>query len=93
VNDLREQDVEDLLGRDAVAPNQMLPAKNFAAKTVLVTGAAGSTGSELCRQALQLRPTHRAKGVQSPHHPSVLEKSADTPTLNGWLPRHWAIAI
>jgi FlaA1/EpsC-like NDP-sugar epimerase len=56
VNDLRELDIEDLLGRDAVAPNQLLLAKNIAEKTVLVTGAGGSIGSELCRQILQLRP-------------------------------------
>jgi FlaA1/EpsC-like NDP-sugar epimerase len=56
VNDLRELDIEDLLGRDAVAPNQLLLAKNIAEKTVLVTGAGGSIGSELCRQILALRP-------------------------------------
>ncbi len=56
VNDLRELDIEDLLGRDAVAPNQLLLAKNIAGKKVLVTGAGGSIGSELCRQALKLRP-------------------------------------
>jgi FlaA1/EpsC-like NDP-sugar epimerase len=56
VNDLRELDIEDLLGRDAVAPNQLLLAKNIADKTVLVTGAGGSIGSELCRQILSLRP-------------------------------------
>jgi FlaA1/EpsC-like NDP-sugar epimerase len=56
VNDLRELDIDDLLGRDAVAPNQLLLAKNIAGKKILVTGAGGSIGSELCRQALQLRP-------------------------------------
>ncbi len=56
VNDLRELDIEDLLGRDSVAPNQLLLSKNIAGKTVMVTGAGGSIGSELCRQALQLRP-------------------------------------
>lgn len=56
VNDLRELDIEDLLGRDAVAPNQLLLSKNIAGKKVLVTGAGGSIGSELCRQALKLRP-------------------------------------
>jgi FlaA1/EpsC-like NDP-sugar epimerase len=56
VNDLRELDIEDLLGRDAVEPNQLLLAKNIAEKVVMVTGAGGSIGSELCRQILQLRP-------------------------------------
>jgi FlaA1/EpsC-like NDP-sugar epimerase len=56
VNDLRELDIEDLLGRDAVTPNQLLLAKNIADKTVMVTGAGGSIGSELCRQILTLRP-------------------------------------
>jgi FlaA1/EpsC-like NDP-sugar epimerase len=57
INDLRELDIEDMLGRDAVAPNPILLGKNIAARTVLVTGAGGSIGSELCRQILFLRPT------------------------------------
>jgi FlaA1/EpsC-like NDP-sugar epimerase len=57
VNDLRELDVEDLLGRDLVPPNALLLGKNIADKTVLVTGAGGSIGSELCRQILALSPT------------------------------------
>lgn len=56
VNDLRELDVEDLLGRDMVPPNQLLLSKNVTSKTVLVTGAGGSIGSELCRQIMALRP-------------------------------------
>jgi FlaA1/EpsC-like NDP-sugar epimerase len=55
-SDLRELDIEDLLGRDSVSPNQMLLAKNIVGKTVLVTGAGGSIGSELCRQILSLGP-------------------------------------
>lgn len=57
VGDLRELEIEDLLGRDPVPPNQILLAKNVTAKNVLVTGAGGSIGSELCRQILDLRPT------------------------------------
>lgn len=56
INDLRELDVEDLLGRDAVSPNQILLGKNVIGKTVLVSGAGGSIGSELCRQILRLNP-------------------------------------
>lgn len=56
LNDLRELDIEDLLGRDAVPPNLLMLTKNIAGKTVLVTGAGGSIGSELCRQVLALHP-------------------------------------
>jgi FlaA1/EpsC-like NDP-sugar epimerase len=56
ISDLRELDVDDLLGRDPVAPNQILLAKNIVGKVVLVTGAGGSIGSELCRQILMVNP-------------------------------------
>jgi FlaA1/EpsC-like NDP-sugar epimerase len=56
VNDLREVQIEDLLGRDAVAPNQLLLARTVVGKTVLVTGAGGSIGSELCRQIAAIGP-------------------------------------
>jgi FlaA1/EpsC-like NDP-sugar epimerase len=56
VKDLRELDIEDLLGRDPVAPNEILLGKCIAGKCVLVTGAGGSIGSELCRQILALKP-------------------------------------
>ena len=53
VSDLRELDVEDLLGRTAVAPHPLLLGKNIRGKVVLVTGAGGSIGSELCRQIVE----------------------------------------
>lgn len=56
VSDLRELDIDDLLGREPVAPNHLLLAKNITAKVVLVTGAGGSIGSELCRQILAQVP-------------------------------------
>ena len=56
VSDIREVDVADLLGRDAVPPDPALFARNIAAKVVLVTGAGGSIGSELCRQIASQRP-------------------------------------
>lgn len=57
VSDLRELDVDDLLGRELVAPNHILLAKNIVGKVVLVTGAGGSIGRELCRQILVVAPT------------------------------------
>ena len=56
VSDIRELDVADLLGRDPVTPQPSLFARNIAGKVVLVTGAGGSIGSELCRQILSQRP-------------------------------------
>lgn len=56
VNDLRELDIEDLLGRDPVPPDQYLLSRNITNKVVLVTGAGGSIGSELCRQIISLKP-------------------------------------
>ena len=56
VSDIREVDVADLLGRDAVPADPALFARNIAGKVVLVTGAGGSIGSELCRQIMTQRP-------------------------------------
>ena len=57
VNDLREVDVEDLLGRDPVPPDPSLLSVNIADKVVMVTGAGGSIGSELSRQIARQRPS------------------------------------
>lgn len=57
VSELQEVDIEDLLGREPVRPNPQLISKDVAGKTVLVTGAGGSIGSELCRQVLKQNPS------------------------------------
>ncbi|HEB59232.1 MAG TPA: polysaccharide biosynthesis protein [Gammaproteobacteria bacterium] len=56
VADLREIDISDLLGRDPVAPDRELFRACVDDKVVMVTGAGGSIGSELCRQIIGLRP-------------------------------------
>lgn len=56
VSDLRELDIDDLLGREPVMPNHILLAMNVHSKVVMVTGAGGSIGSELCRQILAMAP-------------------------------------
>jgi len=56
VADVRELDMDDLLGRELVTPNLSLLEKNVNSKVVMVTGAGGSIGSELCRQILLIGP-------------------------------------
>jgi FlaA1/EpsC-like NDP-sugar epimerase len=56
-SDLRDLDIDDLLGRETVMPNHILLAKSTRNKVVIVTGAGGSIGSELCRQILVLSPS------------------------------------
>ena len=55
-DELRQLTIEDLLGRDAVPPEADLLTAKIAGLTVLVTGAGGSIGSEICRQAAALAP-------------------------------------
>lgn len=57
VDDIQEVDIADLLGRDAVPAQDDLLERCIAAKVVMVTGAGGSIGSELCRQILSRTPT------------------------------------
>lgn len=57
VSDIREVDIIDLLGRDPVPPKPELLEKNIKDKVVMVTGAGGSIGSELCRQIVKHQPT------------------------------------
>ena len=56
IDELREVKIEDLLGREPVLPNQELLQKNILRKSVMVTGAGGSIGSELCRQIILNEP-------------------------------------
>lgn len=56
ISDVRELDIDDLLGRDPVSPNHILLGKNVVGRVVLVTGAGGSIGGELCRQILKIGP-------------------------------------
>ena len=56
LSDVRELDIDDLLGREPVSPNHILLVKNVFEKVVMVTGSGGSIGSELCRQIVALEP-------------------------------------
>jgi len=56
VEDVRQVQIEDLLSRDVVAPDALLLSYCVRGKAILVSGAGGSIGSELCRQIVSLRP-------------------------------------
>ncbi len=56
IDELKDIKIEDLLGREPVKPNDQLMKKNISNKIVLVTGAGGSIGSELCRQIIFWKP-------------------------------------
>ncbi|MBO1664547.1 polysaccharide biosynthesis protein, partial [Vibrio parahaemolyticus] len=56
IDELKEVPIGDLLGRDPVQPQQVLMEANIKNQVVMVTGAGGSIGSELCRQILNYSP-------------------------------------
>ncbi len=58
IEELKEVDIDDLLGRDCVSPDNKLFDKCIKNKVVFVSGAGGSIGSELCRQIIEHAPAH-----------------------------------
>ena len=57
IENIRHVEVEDILGRVPVSPKSILLKKNINGKNILITGAGGSIGSELCRQIIRLNPS------------------------------------
>lgn len=74
ISDIREVDIEDLLGRDPVPPDPALFSRCIEGKTVMVTGAGGSIGSELCRQILARNPKRLLLLEQSEYNLYVLHQ-------------------
>jgi FlaA1/EpsC-like NDP-sugar epimerase len=73
-DDIREVGISDLLGRVPVEPDQVLLNANIKDKVVLVTGAGGSIGSELCRQIIRLNPSALILYERSEHDLYLIEK-------------------
>jgi len=84
VRALRNVDLEDLLGRDPVALDVDLLHRHITGRTVMVTGAAGSIGSELCRQIVRLSPARLVmfEIAESPLFDFEMEMREKFPTLN-----------
>lgn len=83
VADLRELDIDDLLGRDPVAPNTILLGRLVSSKVILVTGAGGSIGRQLCRQIVSLFPQKLLLLDQSEFH--LYQTHAELEALNPGL--------
>jgi FlaA1/EpsC-like NDP-sugar epimerase len=72
-DDVREVGVRDLLGRDPVHPDEKLISGNIKGKVVMVTGAGGSIGSELCRQIVRIGPASLILLERSEHDLYLIE--------------------
>lgn len=80
VNDLQDLEIDDLLGRDPVMPDSARVASSLFQKNVLVTGAGGSIGSELCRQIIRQCPSRLVLFEQSEY--SLYEIERELQVLN-----------
>ncbi len=74
INDVRDLEIEDLLGRDPVQPDNAQVARSLYDGAVMVTGAGGSIGSELCRQIIQHRPSKLVLFEQSEYSLYAIER-------------------
>jgi FlaA1/EpsC-like NDP-sugar epimerase len=83
--EITEVGVEDLLGRDPVAPKMDLMTANITKKVVMVTGAGGSIGSELCRQIVKQKPTKLILFEQSEFALYSIEKELNEYICNNAL--------
>lgn len=85
IGDLREIEISDLLGRDPVPPNHLLLHKTVQDRVVLVTGAGGSIGSELCRQVTKLSPRVLVLAEMAEHALYLIESELRTLQETGEL--------
>ncbi|MAI32884.1 MAG: nucleoside-diphosphate sugar epimerase [Rhodopirellula sp.] len=74
INDIRDLEIEDLLGRDPVQPDNAQVARSLYDRAVMVTGAGGSIGSELCRQIILHRPSKLVLFEQSEYSLYAIER-------------------
>ncbi|SBT59702.1 UDP-glucose 4-epimerase [Plesiomonas shigelloides] len=78
ISNLKKVSIDDLLGRDPVAPDAKLMAENITGKAVMVTGAGGSIGSELCRQIVRYKPAKLVLFELSEYALYAIEKELST---------------
>ncbi len=86
IDEFREVGVEDILGRDSVQPHPALLQARVSGKNVMVTGAGGSIGAELCRQILALRPRRLVLFERSEYALYAIEQELGAMTANMGYP-------
>lgn len=85
ISNIRELDIDDLLGREPVVPNDKLLAMNIRSKVVMVTGAGGSIGSELCRQIISISPSKLLLIEQSEFALYAIHQELETKLVNNQI--------
>ena len=85
IGDLRQIEITDLLGRDPVPPNQQLLHHTVEGRRIMVTGAGGSIGSELCRQISRLDPAQIILVEMTEHALYTIEGEMREAQRNGQL--------
>ncbi|VVS98401.1 Capsular polysaccharide biosynthesis protein CapD [Sphingomonas sp. EC-HK361] len=91
-SDLKDLDIEDLLGRSPIPPDAALLRRNITGKVVLVTGAGGSIGSEICRQIARIAPDilllvdSSEYNLYAIHQELLSEMAAGTATVRSVVP-------
>lgn len=83
IEDVHDVDIEDLLGRESVPPDVQLLRKSVTGRVVMVTGAGGSIGSELCRQILAQKPSRLVLFERGEYQLYAIEQE-----LRGWLKQY-----
>ena len=83
IEDIRDVNIDDLLGRESVTPDENLLRANVTNKVVMITGAGGSIGSELCRQIFKLKPKMLILYEQSEYNLYALEKELNSENAKG----------
>lgn len=93
ISDIRPLEIQDLLGRDQVPPNDLLLGRTVLNRSVLVTGAGGSIGSELCRQIMQIGASRLILFEMSEYALYTIGRELEEMQQNSPLPKTEVVSV